>query len=170
MTDTGPFDPPPRSFEDAEGRRIDLRVADDDDEERVDSLVEMYDDFDSEERAQGLPPVGESRIRGWLSTLFEGGGHNVVAFHGDRAVGHATLVPDDEAYELAIFVHQPYQGAGIGTALMEALLRHAAEAGVERVWLTVERWNHAAVGLYEKLGFERTNGGGFVLEMEATLD
>jgi len=33
------------------------------------------------------------------------------------------------------------------------------------VWLTVERWNHAAISLYEKVGFETTGVESFDLEM-----
>jgi ribosomal protein S18 acetylase RimI-like enzyme len=93
----------------------------------------------------------------------------VVALVGDEPVGHATLVPDDGAAELAIFVHQDHREAGIGTALIRTLLGLAAEEGIERIWLTVERWNGAAVGLYRKLGFETRNGESFELEMAIRL-
>jgi len=66
-------------------------------------------------------------------------------------------------------VDQPYQGAGIGTALIRALLGHGARAGIEYVWLTVERWNRAAVALYEKVGFETASAESFELEMAAHL-
>ncbi|MFB6135739.1 MAG: GNAT family N-acetyltransferase [Halobacteriaceae archaeon] len=165
----GPFPSPPHGFIDGEGREIRVRAVEGD-PETVEALVETYDDFDPAERAQGLPPSKEPAIRDWLDTLFEGGGHNVVAWHGDDAVGHATLVPDgDGGYELAIFVHQDYQGAGIGTELITHLLGHGADEGVERVWLTVERWNHPAVRLYEKVGFETTDSAGFSTEMSLRL-
>jgi ribosomal protein S18 acetylase RimI-like enzyme len=78
-------------------------------------------------------------------------------------------VPDDDACELAIFVLQAYQRAGIGTSLIRTLLGYGAEAGVERVWLTVERWNRAATNLYEKIGFETSNAESFELEMALRL-
>jgi len=93
----------------------------------------------------------------------------VFAWDGDTVAGHATLVPDDDAHELAIFVDQAYQGAGVGTALIRALLGHGARVGIERVWLTVERWNRAAVALYEKVGFETASAESFELEMAARL-
>jgi ribosomal protein S18 acetylase RimI-like enzyme len=205
---------------DGEGREIAVRALDGDEGESgasgesgagdgLEALVEMYLDFDPSDRAQGIPPVGEDRIREWLDVLREGRevgatggsetsdtragsagrreappderaadaaseatreGYNVVAWHGDRAVGHATLVPDDGAFELAIFVHQDYQGAGVGTETIRTLLGHGAAEGVERVWLTVERWNRAAVSLYESQGFETTSGERFDLEMSLRLD
>jgi GNAT superfamily N-acetyltransferase len=165
----GPFAPPPVAFEDREGRAIEVRPFGADDEAGREALVDMYTQFDPSDRAQGIPPGEESRIRSWLDQICGPDCLNVVAWDvgadPDRAAGHATLVPDGEAYELAIFVLQAYQRAGIGTRLMEALLGHGAANGVEKVWLTVERWNHAAVALYEKLGFETTDAQSFEKEM-----
>lgn len=164
----GPFPEPPYSFTDDDDREISIRAFDGSDDS-FEALVEMYLGFDPADRAQGIPPSGERRIRDWLDTLSEG--LNVVAWHDGRAVGHATLVPDDEGcYELAIFVHQEYQRAGIGTELIRTLLGHGAVNGVEYVWLTVERWNRAAAGLYHSVGFETTNSESFELEMVLRLD
>jgi GNAT superfamily N-acetyltransferase len=165
----GPFPSPPAVVDDGEGRTVEIRVYDGGDEER-ESLVAMYADFDAADRAQGIPPTGERRIREWLDRVLGDECHNVVAWHDDRPAGHATLVPDEEAYELAIFVHQRYQEAGIGTALLEHLLGYGREQGVPRVWLTVERWNKPAVSLYRKVGFETSNAESFELEMSILLD
>ena len=165
----GPFPEPPRSFTDREGRQIDLRELDHRDESQLDTLVGMYETFDPADRAQGIPPVGEEKIIRWLDSVLASS-HDVVALHGDRIVGHATLVPDGEAaFELAIFVHQEYQQAGIGSRLLPALLGYGATAGVERVWLTVERWNHAAIALYKSVGFEVCTSESFELEMALRL-
>lgn len=167
----GPYDPPPRTFADATGREIRVErltpesVA-------VEDVVEMYLAFDPEDRAQGIPPTTEGRIYDWLDAILGEDCLNVVAWYvdADRVVGHATLVPDGEgAFELAIFVLAEFQGAGIGTELLEALLGLGRGAGVERVWLTVERWNAPAIRLYEKVGFEPVDAGGFEKEMTARL-
>ncbi len=170
----GPFPEPPASFPDREDREIEVRGYEPGDAV-PEPLVAMYDDFDPADRAQGIPPSGERRVREWLAGLFEGG-FNVVAWHDGQAVGHATLVaegdpddPGDGDYELAIFVFQPYQGAGVGKRLLRTLLGFGAAHGVERVWLTVERWNRAAVGLYEAVGFEVIDAGTFEHEMALRL-
>ncbi|ADJ16355.1 GNAT family N-acetyltransferase [Halalkalicoccus jeotgali] len=164
----GPFEAPPIEFEDREGRSIEIRVYDEGRD--FDALCEMYDTFDPADRAQGIPPAREERVRSWLDVIL-GEGQDVVAAHGERVVGHATLVPDgDVATELAIFVHQDYQGAGIGSRLIRALLGYGARTGIEKVWLTVERWNHPAVTLYESVGFESSSVESFELEMTLRLD
>lgn len=145
------FPIPPRTVTDRENREIELRRASDDTE----SLVEMYLEFKPEDRAQGIPPTKEQDIREWLSAVMTDEGLNVIAWHGDDAVGHVMLVSDaDGSYELAIFVLQSYQGARVGTALVETALGAAAAEGIDRIWLSVERWNKPAVNLYEKIGFE----------------
>ena len=133
------------------------------------TLVEMYVAFDPADRAQGIPPARESGIREWLETVLDGG-CDVLAWHENDCVGHATLVPDGEnAYELAIFVTSEYQRAGIGSQLMEGLLGHGQTRGAAGVWLTVERWNDVAMALYRKFGFETSNTDGFELEMSLRL-
>lgn len=168
---------PPLEFTDYDERRIEIRGGC-----PRDVLVEMYEDYAPECRAQGLPPVGEQRINEWLDVLEEG--MNVVAFHvagettdeppsenrREVAVGHACLLDcGDGRAELTIFVHQDYQLAGIGSRLIRVLLGHGQSLGVEEVWLTVERSNHVAMNLYRSVGFETSNAAGIEHEMELTL-
>ena len=162
------FPPPPIAFTDREDREIEIRPYEGDDAAH-EALVEMYDAFDPADRAQGIPPGGEKRIREWLDAILADDCYNVIAWCGDEAAGHATLVPDGDAYELAIFVHQEYQRAGIGTHLIRGLLGHGQANGVRKVWLTVERWNRAAVSLYKKIGFETSDAESFELEMGLRL-
>ena len=168
----GGFPSPPRTVEDAEGRAIRLRAYDGSEGDR-EALQTMYEAFDPADRAQGIPPSRPSKLRGWLDRILEDGCFNVFAWDGDEVVGHATLVPEngpESPYELAIFVLQSHQGSGIGTALIKSMLGYGAEQGISQVWLTVERWNRPAVGLYEKIGFETTDAESFELEMAIRLD
>jgi predicted N-acetyltransferase YhbS len=153
-------------MEDAEGREIGLRAYD---ESAFEALVEMYVDFDPSQRAQGTPPVGEEGVREWLSeTLLSG--PSVVAWHGQRAVGHVAFVPDDTGkHELAIFVHQDYQRAGIGDALVESGFGHAREKGVSQVWLTVEPWRRGIAKFYSDHGFDTVNAYGSIHRMSRYL-
>jgi GNAT superfamily N-acetyltransferase len=168
-TVSGPFEEPPIQFNDRDGRDIEIRPYDSSEPE-YEALAEMYVEFDPADRAQGIPPGRESRVRTWLDGILADDCYNLIAWDGDTAAGHSTLVPDgDDDYELAIFVLQDYQEAGIGTHLIESLLGYGYSEGINCVWLTVERWNHAAVSLYEKVGFETTGAESFELEMAIRL-
>jgi RimJ/RimL family protein N-acetyltransferase len=68
------------------------------------------------------------------------------------AVGrYVSLQDDPHAAEFAIVVGDPYQGEGIGTALMERLAQIAAEHGIERVTATMLATNRAAHRLMRHL-------------------
>lgn len=161
------FPRPPRTITDGDGREIDLRAADVDDQA---ALLAMYEAFDPGDRAQGIPPVKEYAIETWLESVLEEECLNAIAWHDGQAVGHAMLVPDRQGeFELAIFVLGAYQSAGIGTELIETLLGLGQREGYEKVWLTVERWNKAAIGLYQKVGFEICDTESFEVEMSIRL-
>ncbi|MWV38555.1 GNAT family N-acetyltransferase [Natrialba sp. INN-245] len=180
----GSFPSPPTTVPDRDDREITLEAAGALSGDLLADVVEMYVRFDPADRAQGIPPTGEERIRSWLEGIGEES-VNVVATHDGDVVGHAMLVPDiddpdgeheeiaDPAggeWELAIFVVQDYQRAGIGTMLLEHLLGRAIDLGIEWVWLTVERWNHPAIALYERVGFETTGSQSFEQEMAIRLE
>ncbi|GGL53445.1 GNAT family N-acetyltransferase [Halocalculus aciditolerans] len=121
---------------------------------RVDEaeLAAMYAAFDPTMRAQGLPPMDRERIHAWLDQIAPG--LHAVIEHDGGVVGHAVLVPTESAAaELAIFVHQDYQGAGVGTHLLRTLLDAGAADGIPAVVLHVERTNPRAIALYKSCGF-----------------
>jgi GNAT superfamily N-acetyltransferase len=171
VTDVSEYPVPPFGFETNEGKTVEVREYDG---ER-DALRRMYEEFDPADRAQGIPPVRDGALEAWLGTVLhgedDGGSVNAVAWCEGEAVGHATLVTDKDidAYELAIFVLQSHQGEGVGSRLICGTLALAYERGVRDVWLTVERWNHAAVRLYRKVGFEKTSQESFEIEMATRL-
>jgi ribosomal protein S18 acetylase RimI-like enzyme len=61
---------------------------------------------------------------------------------------------DEQTPELAIAVVPNARGKGIGTALLEALLREARAAGHRAISLSVDRTNAGAIELYRRHGFE----------------
>ncbi|WP_408957140.1 GNAT family N-acetyltransferase [Natrinema sp. 74] len=177
---SGPFPSPPTTVEDRKERTIEIQAPAEFAGEPLDDVVEMYTEFDPADRAQGIPPTGDARIRDWLETIGDYS-VNVVARHDGDVIAHAMLVPDTDEpsaigdnseieWELAIFVLQAYQRAGIGTVLLKNLLGHAGEIGISHVWLTVERWNNPAIALYERVGFESTGTESFEQEMAILLE
>lgn len=165
-TAAGPFPEPPTTVDDHEGRTIHIDRCR---EDHLPRLVRMYTEFDPSQRAQGIPPGDPDRIEPWLRDVL-GTGTHVIATYRDAVVGHAMLVPDEgNAHELAIFVNQDFQGAGIGTALVQHLLGAGKADCINRVWLTVERWNAPAIALYRTVGFETVRADRFDLEMALSI-
>jgi ribosomal protein S18 acetylase RimI-like enzyme len=77
-----------------------------------------------------------------------------------------------------MWVDPRFRGAGVGQALVDAVIAHARAAGKRRVVLDVVADNTPAAGLYERAGFVRTgrkapyphDDGGVQVEMELVLE
>lgn len=120
----------------------------------VPALVEMYEAIDDESRTMGLPPTDRDGIDAWLTRLTESG-WNLVAFDGDRAVGHVGVAPAEaDDPEFVIFVHQSYQGRGLGTELVKQTVAYAADGGYDALSLSVSKGNRRAIQVYRNVGFE----------------
>jgi RimJ/RimL family protein N-acetyltransferase len=119
-------------------------------------LQQMYTAFLPRRAAQGLPPESEYGIARWLDRVLKTGDHFIVEVEGS-VCGHAMLMPiehDEDARELANFLHQNVRGRGIGTALNRLAVARAGEAGLRRIWLSVEPSNVPAIRSYRNAGFE----------------
>jgi RimJ/RimL family protein N-acetyltransferase len=136
---------------DATGEPFSIRRYDADDLPR---LAEFYMDFEPKRAAQGLPPPGAERIGRWLASVLERGTH-LLAVRDDRLIGHAFVVPtqDPRTGEYAVFLSAAERGRGIGTELNRAAVEAARAAGYQRLWLSAEPHNRAAIRSYEKVGF-----------------
>jgi len=154
----------PSSFTDQADRSIRIDSYDGEPE----PLIEMYEEFDTGSFSQGVPPRTRSQIEEWVTHLLAEG-HNVVAYHDEKPVGHTVMLPHDDTSELAIFVHPAYQSAGIGTKLIRAVLGYSRAKGVDHVWLTVARDNRIALRLYQSAGFDIREEKRGELEMQRDL-
>lgn len=135
------------------------------------ALEAMYDGFEPKRGAQGLPPRSIEQIRRWLDHVLETGEHLIIEIDG-RVRGHVMLVPAEPGtVELANFLHQSVRSRGIGTHANAVALDVARDAGHQRVWLSVEPSNRAAIRSYEKAGFRMMPGSLWApeIEMEAVL-
>jgi GNAT superfamily N-acetyltransferase len=79
----------------------------------------------------------------------------LLAWVGDVLVGVATYVVDGEACEL-LTLHAQHQFTGTGTALVEAVVESAREAGCQRLWLVTTNDNVDALRFYQRRGFRLT--------------
>jgi len=78
----------------------------------------------------------------------------IIEADGADAGWFVTTTLPHEVRLVEIMVVPARRGRGVGTAAIRQLLAAAAEAG-KPVRLSVSVTNHAAIGLYERLGFRR---------------
>lgn len=84
----------------------------------------------------------------------------LTAFHGETAVGNIGLHPEaaprlTHVATIGMGSLRAYHGCGLGTALLREAIRHAPEAGLWNLKLTVRTFNVAGIALYESAGFKR---------------
>lgn len=78
----------------------------------------------------------------------------VVYDHGRAVGGGAIRRYDDETVELKrVFVHNEYQGQGIGSRLVSLLIEWAAQLGYRRMILETGELLAESCAVYRKLGF-----------------
>ena len=134
------------------------------------ALEAFYDAFDPKRAAQGLPPAGQARVARWLNQILAKGMHLAVE-RGGHLVGHAMLLAMDRpgVAEYAIFLAREVRGQGVGTQVNRVAVEVARATGVERLWLSVEPHNRAALRSYEKAGFEFVSATVYSPEVEMEL-
>jgi RimJ/RimL family protein N-acetyltransferase len=138
-----------------DGRRVRLRTYKPSDKE---ALVSMYAGLSQETLRWSMPPYNRERIERWTSDLE----NNIIflALDAQRIVGHLQISLATNARfrgtgNLFIYLHQDFQNAGLGAALMNEAIALAKARRVHRIELTVVADNHRAIKLYEKVGFQR---------------
>lgn len=73
-----------------------------------------------------------------------------------RTIGYIMVYSvADEAHILNIAVHPDYRGKGHATSLIQHILNYFDEKGVCEFFLEVREGNLVAIGLYQRLGFEK---------------
>jgi L-phenylalanine/L-methionine N-acetyltransferase len=106
-----------------------------------------------------LPYPSREQWRRRLAETSEGR-YNLVAVVGDRVIGMVgvetfTRPRRSHVGRIGICVHDEWQGKGVGTALMRAILDLADNwLNLRRLELEVYADNESAIGLYERMGFE----------------
>ena len=119
-------------FRDAQDRGIEI---DQYRHEDWQSLVSMYGALDLSERGKSFPPLDPERRAVWLDQTLSRG-PNLVARCDARIIGHVALLGYDRSGspEVVVFVHRDYQRAGIGTKLVDTLLRRETPAAA--LWMS----------------------------------
>jgi RimJ/RimL family protein N-acetyltransferase len=83
-----------------------------------------------------------------------------VAEEGGVIVGRLSIARDQHpasrhVADLGLMVAAAHRRRGIGTALLDAAVEWARQAGVRKLELHVFPWNKAAIALYDRFGFVR---------------
>jgi len=84
-------------------------------------------------------------------------------------VGRLIRYPGGTKAEFAVMVGDPWQGKGIGAALMKHLIAIAAQRGIEKLWGLVMAENTQMLALGKKLGFSLhrlPDAGQYELELD----
>jgi ribosomal protein S18 acetylase RimI-like enzyme len=124
---------------------------------RLRALADAPDAFGStleRERSLGRPEW-IAWVEGWegaTNAMF-------VAERGDRWIGMAVgsrTGDEDHAHLYGMWVDPTWRGTGVGTRLVEGVLRWARSWGARWVGLGVTETNDGAIGFYQHLGFVDT--------------
>jgi N-acetylglutamate synthase and related acetyltransferases len=92
--------------------------------------------------------------RGEIEELVKGGDHvTLVAEEGGKIVGEATLYKDGE---FSLVVDPRERGAGLGTKLVQELVRKAKEMGLREVRFYTLPDNMPMIRIGRRLGFKLT--------------
>ncbi|HEV8649497.1 MAG TPA: GNAT family N-acetyltransferase [Actinomycetes bacterium] len=124
----------------------------------VDTLVELYAAVAAEGRwIAGEAPVDRDQRRARMAAMLERADVAMfVAEAGGRAVGQLGIeLARYGVADLGMLVAEGWRGRGVGSALMEAAIGWARDAGAHKIALQVWPHNQAGIALYEKFGFER---------------
>jgi predicted N-acetyltransferase YhbS len=81
--------------------------------------------------------------------------YGVTALWNGEPAGSNFLLTSDEVGGLGpITVEVPLQGEGVGRALMQDVIDHARESGIDKVRLLQDSFNMTSLALYASLGFD----------------
>ena len=69
------------------------------------------------------------------------------------------IEPDGKTGEVAIAIADPWQGIGLGSAMMDFIIEIARDKGLETMHALIQRENYRSVNLFEKKGFRMALAG-----------
>lgn len=95
----------------------------------------------------------------------------IVVYDEDKPIGGGAIRKyDDETVELKrVFVHNEYQGQGIGSRLVSLLIEWAVQLGYRRMILETGELLSESCAVYKKLGFKVIPNYGPYVDMPESL-
>jgi ribosomal protein S18 acetylase RimI-like enzyme len=105
-----------------------------------------------------MPAASRADWEAKLPQMLATGGCVLVAEGGGEAIGFACARPADAdgvVYLNNLHALPERKGLGVGTALLDAVARHARASGARAMQLHVLETNRPAIGFYESRGWRR---------------
>lgn len=105
-----------------------------------------------------------------------------LTYYNDKAIGYFAIladVKDGSLFLSKFYVDKNFRGQGIGRRCIAYMENICRERGLNRIWLTVNKYNSSSIKAYEKFGFKKVEelvqdiGNGFVMDdykMEKILE
>lgn len=94
-----------------------------------------------------------------------------TVFYEELPVGYMSVTPESEHLFLSkIYVLSIYRGKGIGKRMMDFIVEKAKMYNLNKIRLTVNKYNTNSIKAYEKMGFKTVRelvqdiGNGFVMD------
>lgn len=148
---------------DKEGRKVILRSAcEDDAEDLIKYLKETAKETPYLLREEDEINLTVEDEKNFINNCLEADNAlMLVAYIDGKHVGNCSFSPVGpfkriaHRCDMAIALYQEHCGFGIGSIMLETVLRFAKEAGYEQVELEVVSSNTKAIKLYEKYGFKK---------------
>jgi acetyltransferase len=153
-----------------DGTAITLRPLLKDDEQ---AFLAYFQSLAPEERVVLKEEVTDPKvIENWMETLDYDLVLPLIALHGDRIIGAASLEFNLSAWtqhqgEVRLSTDPQYRAKGLGTLLIQTLEDIAAQLGLEQLTAEIPPELDKAFYLFEKLGFEKAAVlKGFVMDKD----
>jgi len=152
-----------RRFSAKDGRRVVLRTLRwedlDDCIDLINSLVAEGADIDKSERVSREEEI--EWLAGALSRMERGEKVYIVVEVDGRVVGNSEIGRrlggyDKHVGSIGIAIKKGFRDVGIGTEMMNALIKRGRVMGLKVLTLTAFANNERAIHVYGKLGFEKT--------------
>ncbi len=131
-----------------------IREAQKEDMEQVLELVQELADFEKESNAVEVTKADLIKDGFGDKKLF----HCFVAEKNDKIVGIALVYPRYSTWKGPVIhledliVAETMRGGGLGTALLDEVVKYGYSLGVKRISWEVLDWNEPAIKFYEKQG------------------
>jgi ribosomal protein S18 acetylase RimI-like enzyme len=96
-----------------------------------------------------------------------------MAYCGSKPVGYFAVKPEEDKKALflsKLYVDKNSRGQGISRLMLDRMMAMAQEAGLDYIWLTVNKHNDTTISIYKRLGFRIVDelvtdiGNGYVMD------